>query len=133
MHNSIKLYILSTLLTIIGALNWGLVGLLNFDLVATIFGKKSFISRLIYIFVGLAGIYLIIIDKEEYINLKRWGFIKGKQKYKDRSEYTGEHYYKAKKDYNIKSVSTEAQYFKGKQHYKGKFYSTGEHHFKGKH
>jgi uncharacterized membrane protein YuzA (DUF378 family) len=133
MHINIKLYVLSTLLTIIGALNWGLVGLLNFDLVAAIFGKKSFISRLIYILVGIAGIYLIIIDKEEYLNLKRWGLIKGEQEYKSKSKSTGEHHYKARQDYNIKSASTEAQHFKGKQHYKGKFYSTGEHHFKGKH
>jgi uncharacterized membrane protein YuzA (DUF378 family) len=55
-----SLYIPSKLLTIIGAINWGLVGLLNFDLVAAIFGKKSFISRLVYTLVGLAGVYLII-------------------------------------------------------------------------
>jgi uncharacterized protein len=132
MHNNIKLYVLSTLLTIIGALNWGLVGLLNIDLVAAIFGKKSFISRLIYILVGLAGICLIIIDKKEYLNLKRWGLIKGKQEYQSKSKSTGEHHYKAQQDYNIKSDSTEGQYFKGKHHYKGKFCSTGEHHFKGK-
>ena len=82
---------------------------------------------------GLAGIYLIIIDKEEYLNLKRWGLIKGKHESKSKSKSTGEHHYKAKQDYNIKSASTEAQHFKGKQHYKGKFYSTGEHHLKGKH
>jgi uncharacterized membrane protein YuzA (DUF378 family) len=58
-----KLYILSKLLTIIGALNWGLVGLLDFDLVAAIFGKKSFASRLVYTLVGLAGVYLIVIYK----------------------------------------------------------------------
>jgi len=133
MYNNIKLYVLSTLLTIIGALNWGLVGLLNFDLVAAIFGKKSFISRLIYILVGIAGIYLIIIDKKEYLNLKRWGLIKGKQEYKNKFKSTSEHHYKAKQDYNLRSASTEAQHFKGKQHYKGKFYSTGEHHLKGKH
>jgi uncharacterized protein len=57
----VKLYILSKLLTIIGALNWGLVGLLDFDLVAAIFGKKSIASRLVYILVGLAGVYLIMV------------------------------------------------------------------------
>lgn len=61
----IELHILSKLLTIIGALNWGLVGLLNFDLVAAIFGKKSTASRLIYALVGLAAIYLIIISKAQ--------------------------------------------------------------------
>ena len=59
MHHTVKPYVLSKLLTIIGALNWGLVGLLDFDLVAAIFGKKSIASRLIYTLVGLAGVYLI--------------------------------------------------------------------------
>jgi uncharacterized protein len=57
----IELHILSKLLVVIGALNWGLVGILNFDLVAAIFGKRSAASRLIYALVGLAAAYLIII------------------------------------------------------------------------
>ena len=48
-------------LVIIGAICWGLIGLFNFDLVATIFGKMSFMSRAVYDFVGLAGIYLIFM------------------------------------------------------------------------
>src|SRR5262245_37354498 len=47
-------------LTVIGALNWGLVGLFNFDLVATIFGHLSAISRVLYVIIGLAGLYLIV-------------------------------------------------------------------------
>jgi uncharacterized membrane protein YuzA (DUF378 family) len=62
-----NLYIPSKLLTIIGAINWGLVGLLNFDLVAAIFGKKSFISRLVYTLVGLAGVYMAIKYKAKYL------------------------------------------------------------------
>lgn len=46
-------------LTVIGALNWGLIGLFRFDLVAAIFGPMSLLSRLIYIIVALAGVYLI--------------------------------------------------------------------------
>jgi uncharacterized membrane protein YuzA (DUF378 family) len=47
-------------LTIIGALNWGLIGLFRFDLVATLFGGSStLLSRIVYTLVGLAGIYLI--------------------------------------------------------------------------
>ncbi|AKB51655.1 DUF378 domain-containing protein [Methanosarcina barkeri str. Wiesmoor] len=61
------LYIPAKLLTIIGALNWGLVGLLNFNLVAAIFGKKSILSRLVYILVGLAGVYLVIKYKATYL------------------------------------------------------------------
>lgn len=44
-------------LVIIGALNWGLVGLFAFDLVAAIFGEMSAFSRIIYALVGLAGVY----------------------------------------------------------------------------
>ncbi len=47
-------------LVIIGALNWGLVGLLGFDLVAFLLGSMSMLSLLVYDLVGLAAIYLII-------------------------------------------------------------------------
>lgn len=51
---------LSLVLVIIGALNWLLVGLFQFDLVASIFGGESAIfSRIIYSLVGLAGLYAI--------------------------------------------------------------------------
>lgn len=43
-------------LTIIGAVNWGLIGLLDFNLVAAIFGEASVLSRIIYSLVGIAGI-----------------------------------------------------------------------------
>lgn len=46
-------------LTIIGGLNWGLIGLFDFNLVAAIFGGMSLLSRIIYILVGLAAIWLI--------------------------------------------------------------------------
>lgn len=50
---------LALILVIIGALNWGLIGLLNFDLVAAIFGQQSLLSRIVYSLVGLAGLYSI--------------------------------------------------------------------------
>ena len=46
-------------LVIVGGLNWGLVGAFNFDLVATIFGVMSALSRIVYMLVGLAALYLI--------------------------------------------------------------------------
>ena len=49
--------ILVTLLIVIGALNWGLVGLFGFNLVGMLFGEATAITRLIYTVVGLAGIY----------------------------------------------------------------------------
>jgi len=48
------------ILVLVGALNWGLVGFFQFDLVAAIFGKMSTISRIIYGLVGLSAIYLIV-------------------------------------------------------------------------
>jgi len=50
---------ISLVLVIIGGLNWGLVGLFNLDLVAAIFGAGSTLSRIIYILVGLAALYMI--------------------------------------------------------------------------
>lgn len=49
------------ILVIIGALNWGLVGFFNFDLVAAIFGDNTVLSRIIYSLVGLAGLWTIYI------------------------------------------------------------------------
>ena len=45
------------LLTIIGAINWGLIGFFQFDLVAALFGgQESIISRIVYSLVGIAGL-----------------------------------------------------------------------------
>ncbi|MBS6195297.1 MAG: DUF378 domain-containing protein [Clostridiales bacterium] len=46
------------IITIIGALNWGLIGLFKFDLVAFLFGNLTWISRIVYLMVGLSGLYL---------------------------------------------------------------------------
>ena len=43
-------------ITIIGAINWGLIGILDFNLVDTIFGAGSLFSRIIYSLVGIAGL-----------------------------------------------------------------------------
>ncbi|KXG77893.1 hypothetical protein AN619_03470 [Thermotalea metallivorans] len=51
---------LALLLVIIGALNWGLIGLFQFDLVAALLGgQASVLSRIVYSLVGLAGAYSI--------------------------------------------------------------------------
>ena len=47
-------------LVIIGALNWGLVGLFSWNLVGMIFGDMTFLSRVVYILVGVGAIWLII-------------------------------------------------------------------------
>ena len=46
-------------ITIVGAINWGLIGFFNFNLVAFLFGDMSWLSRIIYALVGLCGLYLI--------------------------------------------------------------------------
>ena len=46
-------------LVIIGAINWGLVGIFNFNLVDNIFGVMSIISRIMYVLVGISGLWVI--------------------------------------------------------------------------
>lgn len=50
---------IALLLVIIGALNWLLVGLFQYDLVAAIFGSATVGSRIVYSLVGVAGLYSI--------------------------------------------------------------------------
>ncbi len=51
--------ILALILSIIGCINWGLVGLFKFDLVAWLFGSMSLLSRIIYIVIALSGAWCI--------------------------------------------------------------------------
>jgi len=53
------LYYIALTLVIIGALNWLLIGLFSFDLVATLFGNMSIFSRIVYVLVGIAGVISI--------------------------------------------------------------------------
>lgn len=55
-----NLDLLATILLVVGGLNWGLVGAVNFDLVAAIFGPMSPLSRIVYVLVGLAALYRIL-------------------------------------------------------------------------
>ncbi len=64
-------YLDGTALTIaiIGAVNWGLIGLFRFDLVAFLFGDMSWLSRIVYVLVGISGLYLVsfflhLVDNE---------------------------------------------------------------------
>jgi uncharacterized membrane protein YuzA (DUF378 family) len=50
---------LAKILVIIGALNWGLVGIFNVDLVAAILGDMSLLARVVYILVGVSGVWQI--------------------------------------------------------------------------
>lgn len=54
------LNILTLILVIVGGLNWGLVGLFNFDLVAAILGTGSLLSRIVYVLVGVSAVWQLI-------------------------------------------------------------------------
>ncbi len=63
------LQIIALFITIIGALNWGLIALFDFDLVATLFGVKSLVTLIVYGLVGIAGLVNIgllvdLIDRD---------------------------------------------------------------------
>ena len=51
--------LIALILLIIGGINWGLVGFFNYDLVAKIFGVMSTLTTIIYVLVGLAGLWTI--------------------------------------------------------------------------
>ena len=62
---------LALVIVIIGALNWLLIGLFGFDLVASIFGgANSFISRTVYTIVGLSGLYSISLLFRESVPVR---------------------------------------------------------------
>ena len=66
------LKIISYILVLIGALNWGLVGFFNFDLVAFLFGGMTLLTRIVYGLVGISAIvsaitaYMCYRDHHEY-------------------------------------------------------------------
>ncbi len=53
--------LIALVLVIVGGLNWALVGIFKFDLVAWIFGDMSVVSRIVYILVGVGAVYMAII------------------------------------------------------------------------
>lgn len=62
----------SYILVLIGAINWGLVGIFEYDLVASLFGDMSLLSRLIYTIVGLSAIISAITT---YISCKNKSYM----------------------------------------------------------
>lgn len=50
---------IALILVVIGAINWGLIGFLGFDLVRVIFGDMTLLSRIVYAVVGICGLYAI--------------------------------------------------------------------------
>ena len=58
------LNLIALILVIIGGLNWGLVGLVGLDLVATLLGAMTVLSRIVYVLVGLSAIYVAVISQK---------------------------------------------------------------------
>ena len=52
----------AVVLVIVGALNWALVGLFQWNLVSALFGVDSMLTRIVYVLVGLAGLYLVFLS-----------------------------------------------------------------------
>ena len=63
------LNLIALTVAITGAVNWGLIGFFNFNLVAFLFGDMTLLARIVYALVGLCGLYLITF----------FGFIDGKE------------------------------------------------------
>ncbi len=53
---------IALILLIVGGLNWGLVGVFDFDLVAMIFGAMSALARIVYVIVGLSAVYILVVS-----------------------------------------------------------------------
>ena len=51
-------------LLIVGGLNWGLIGLFNFNLVTALFGDMSALSRIVYVLVGISALYSIYLSSK---------------------------------------------------------------------
>ena len=66
---------LATVLLIVGGLNWGLVGVAQFDLVAALFGEMSLLSRVVYTLVGLSAGYVALqwrgIQRRQLVTAER--------------------------------------------------------------
>ncbi len=59
--------IIALILAIVGGLNWGLVGIFRFDLIAFLFGNMSILTRIIYVLAALGGIWSITFFFREHI------------------------------------------------------------------
>jgi uncharacterized membrane protein YuzA (DUF378 family) len=64
--------VIAAILLVVGGLNWGLVGLLDFNLVTAVFGSGSLLARLVFGLVGLAAVYQIVTIRAIQ---RRWGVV----------------------------------------------------------
>jgi hypothetical protein len=59
MKNQHLVDLIAVILLVIGGLNWGLVGLFSWDVISSIFGEMSALTRVIYVLIGLSAVYRI--------------------------------------------------------------------------
>ncbi len=59
------LHMTAFILMAVGAINWGLVGLFNFNVVTAILGGFPMITSLVYVLVGISGVYILITHKKD--------------------------------------------------------------------
>jgi hypothetical protein len=58
------LHVVAFTLLVVGGLNWGLIGLLNFNLVSALFGMGA-MAQLVYVLVGVSAVYLVLTHKDD--------------------------------------------------------------------
>lgn len=71
MKNMQMVSMVAMLLLVIGGLNWGLVGLLNFNLVWTLLGAWPMLVSLVYILVGVSAVYVAVMEWPKYMKMKK--------------------------------------------------------------
>ena len=54
-----NIQILAFILLVVGGLNWGLIGLFGFDLVARLFGEMTYLTRAVYTLVGISAVFIL--------------------------------------------------------------------------
>jgi uncharacterized membrane protein YuzA (DUF378 family) len=59
-----KLHMFAFILLVVGGLNWLLIGIFNFDLVAVLFGSMSLLSRIVYVLVGVSAVFELFNHKD---------------------------------------------------------------------
>lgn len=59
------LHMVSFVLVVVGALNWGLVGLMDYNLVESLLGAGSGVTQLVYVLVGAGALYLVLTHKND--------------------------------------------------------------------
>ncbi|NLF82494.1 MAG: DUF378 domain-containing protein [Candidatus Gastranaerophilales bacterium] len=66
-----NLNVITYALIVLGAINWGLVGFFDFDLIAFLFGDMTTLTRILYSLIGLSGIYQLVVSTKTEAEMER--------------------------------------------------------------